>query len=308
MTAHFPPLRRGGRRGGRTLGLAALAQGEPGDAAGGQFFQDLVGGELGVEDQQAGVGAGGVLPVVSEGDDLGSLLGFGDVGVGVHHVAGRMVLGEEREDGAGALGAAGHVVLFQHGLVAVVADGVEVAVEPRFTGGQAEQAQRLDQPGQQFLVGVAADPPGVGAQVGGLGQRGQAEGERQPFVIGQCPSSGRCGACGSTWPAAASRSTARLTVPLVAGSAGLGDQVRQGGLGDGGQQEQQRGVIARQRHRSAGQPRSAAALTGSSRASGPRRLSLRRSTRGSPSASRICQQVCARARHALPGAGRRRSQ
>ena len=36
------------------LGLAALAQGEPADAAAGQFIEDLVGGQLGVEDQQAG--------------------------------------------------------------------------------------------------------------------------------------------------------------------------------------------------------------------------------------------------------------
>jgi len=34
-------------------------------------------------------------------------------------------------------------------------------------------------------------------------------------------------------------------------------------------------------------------LTGSSRAGGPRRPSSRRGSRGSPSASRICQTVCA---------------
>jgi len=44
--------------------------------------------------------------------------------------------GEEGEQGAGAPGAAGDVVLFQDGLVAVVADGVEVAVEPGLAGGQ----------------------------------------------------------------------------------------------------------------------------------------------------------------------------
>jgi hypothetical protein len=81
-------------------------------------------------------------------------------------------------------------VLFQDGLVAVVADGVEVAVEPGLPGGQPERAQRADQAGQQFLVGLAADPPGVAAQVGGLGQTGQAEGERQALVVGQRPSVG----------------------------------------------------------------------------------------------------------------------
>ena len=196
MTAVF---QADGGQGGEAgeFGLAALAQGEPADAAAGQLAEDLVGGQLGVEDQQAGIAAGGLLPVVREGDDLGGLLGLGDVGVGVHHVRGGVVLGEEGQHGAGALGAAGDVVLFQHGLVAVVADGVEVAVEPGLAGGQPERPQRLDQPGQQFLVGLAADPPGVGAQVGGLGQRGQPEGERQPFVVGQRPGVGDAGLAGA---------------------------------------------------------------------------------------------------------------
>ena len=76
-------------------------------------------------------------------------------------------------------------MLLQDRVVAVVPDGVEVAVEPGLAGGQPQRAQRGDQPGQQFLVGLAADPPGVGAQVGGLGQGGQAEGERQAFVVGE---------------------------------------------------------------------------------------------------------------------------
>ena len=63
-----------------------------------------------------------------------------------------MILGEEREHGTGALGAPGDVVLFQDGLVAVVADGVEVAVEPGLPGGKAERPQRLDQPGQQLWL------------------------------------------------------------------------------------------------------------------------------------------------------------
>ena len=85
------------------------------------------------------------------------------VGVGVHHVRGGVILGEEGHQGAGALGAPGDVVLFQDGLVAVVADGVEVAVEPSLAGGQPNRPQRLDQPGQQLLVGLAAHPPGGGA-------------------------------------------------------------------------------------------------------------------------------------------------
>ena len=100
--------RAGGQRGEPgEFGLAALAQGEPGDVAAGQLAEDLVGGELGVEDQQAGVGAGGGLPVVGEGDDLGGLPGLGDVGAGVDHLAGGVVAGEEGEHRAGPLGAAG---------------------------------------------------------------------------------------------------------------------------------------------------------------------------------------------------------
>ena len=91
--------------------FAALAQGEPVDAAGGELLEDLVGGARGVEDQQARAGAGGLLPVAGEGDDFFGLLGLGDVGVGVDHLAAGVVLGEERQHGAGALGAAGHVVL-----------------------------------------------------------------------------------------------------------------------------------------------------------------------------------------------------
>ena len=167
-----------------------------------------------------------------------------------------MVLGEEGQHGAGALGAAGHVVLFQDGLVAVVADGVEVAVEPGFAGSQPQRAQRLDQAGQQFLVTVAADPPGVGAQVGGLGQAGQAEGECQPGVVGQRPGVGDPGLAGAFGQ---QQRADRLPGGQRPGSgvAGLGDQVWQAHLADGGQQEQQSGVIARQCHRPgrpAGQP------------------------------------------------------
>ncbi len=90
----------GPRRGGQRVQaaefvFAALAQGEPVDAAAGEFFQDGVGGQLGVEDEQAGLGAGGRLPVVGESEDLAGLLGLGDVGVGVGHLGGGVVAGEE---------------------------------------------------------------------------------------------------------------------------------------------------------------------------------------------------------------------
>src|SRR5260221_9110986 len=97
-----------------------MAQGEPADASGGELVEDLVGGQLGVEDQQPGVGAGGGLPVAGEGDDLGCLLGLGEVGVGVDHLAAGVVLGEERQHGLGALGAAGGVGVFPDGPIGAV--------------------------------------------------------------------------------------------------------------------------------------------------------------------------------------------
>ena len=182
----------GGQRGeAGEFGAAALAQCQPTDAAGGEFVEHGVGGQLGVEHQQAGVFAGGGVPVVGEGDDLAGLFGLGDLGVGVDHLGAGVVLGEEGEHRAGALGAFGHVVLFQDAVagrgrvVAVVADGVEVAVEPGLAGGQPECAQGADQPGEQLLVGFAAHPVGVGAQVGGLGQGGQSEGGGQAEVVDQ---------------------------------------------------------------------------------------------------------------------------
>ncbi len=163
-----------------------------------------------------------------------------------------MVLGEEREHGGGALGAPGDVVLFQLRVVAVVADGVEVAVEPGLAGGQPERAQRLDQPGQELAVGLAAHPPGVGAQVGGLGQGGQAEGERQAGVVSERADMvhpGVAGAFGQQQAAhrlpGAERSGGRV--------AGLADQVVQAQFGDGGEQQQQPGVITWQ-CRAAGRP------------------------------------------------------
>jgi hypothetical protein len=93
------------------------------------------------------------LPVVGERDDLAGLLGLGQVGVGVHHFGGSVVLGEEGEHGAGALGAARDVVLLERGVLAVVADGVEVEVEPLLARGEAELAEATGDTGEQLFVG-----------------------------------------------------------------------------------------------------------------------------------------------------------
>ena len=51
-----------------------------------------------------GSSSGDGFPVVAERDGLACLGGLGDVGVGVDQVVGAGVLGEEGQDGAGALG------------------------------------------------------------------------------------------------------------------------------------------------------------------------------------------------------------
>src|SRR5204863_8501049 len=96
------------------------AQGEERDAAVFGIAEDGLGGDVLVEHEQVRVGAGGVFPVVAEGDDVPALGGLGQVGVGVDEVVGAGVLGEEGGHGRGPLGAGGHVVLFQHGVVAPV--------------------------------------------------------------------------------------------------------------------------------------------------------------------------------------------
>jgi hypothetical protein len=141
-------------------GPTALAQSEPADAPGGQLVEDGVGGQLGVEDQQPGVGAGGAGPVVGEGDHLAGRRGLGDVGVGVDHLGRSVVLGEEGEHRPGPLGALGDVVLLQRHVAAVVPNRVEVDVEPGRPGGHPELAQAAHQGGEQLLVGLPAHPVG----------------------------------------------------------------------------------------------------------------------------------------------------
>ena len=144
---------------------AAFAQGQPADPALGQLGEHLVGGQLGVEHQQAGILAGDVLPVVGERDDLAGLLGLGQVGVGVHHLGGGVVLGEERQHRAGALRAARHVVLLGRGVGAVVVDRVEVEVESLSSGREAELPEPAGEPGQELLVTRPAHAVGVAGQV-----------------------------------------------------------------------------------------------------------------------------------------------
>ena len=122
------------------------------DPAFGEFGEDLVGGEFGVEHEQARVLAGDLLPVVGEGDHLACLFGFGQLGVGVDHFLRGVVVGEERQHRAGPLRAGRDVVVLQRDVDAVVADGVEVEVEPLLACGEPELAQASGDRCEQLLA------------------------------------------------------------------------------------------------------------------------------------------------------------
>ncbi|MDT2004081.1 hypothetical protein FXW78_03575 [Rhodococcus opacus] len=79
------------------------AQGDEADAALGQFAELGLGGDLGVHDEQGGVGAGDGFPVLGEAPNLVVLGGFDEVGVGVEQGVGVGVFGEEGQHAAGAL-------------------------------------------------------------------------------------------------------------------------------------------------------------------------------------------------------------
>ena len=95
----------GGQRlqGGGELGGAG-AQGDEPDPALGQGGELVLGGDLGVHDEQVRVVAGDGVPVVGEGHHFSCLGGLGEVGVGVEQGVAVGVLGEEGQHAAGALG------------------------------------------------------------------------------------------------------------------------------------------------------------------------------------------------------------
>ena len=128
----------------------------------------------------------------------------------------------------------------------MVADGVEVAVEAVPAAGQAEGPQAADEPGEQRDAGLAAGPVGVGGKVGGLGQGGEAEEERQPLIVGDLVD-----VVGAGHPVGRGQQQRADRVPggqpAGGGVAAPGDQLVQAQLGHGRGQQQQPGVIAGQR-------------------------------------------------------------
>jgi hypothetical protein len=176
-----------------TPGWRARRGDEP-DAAVVELGEDGLGGELGVGDQQRRVMPGHLMPVVGEGDDLPALAGLGQVSVGIQQGVGASVLGEEGEHRAGALGAARHVVLLQHRVLAPVHYGVEVQVQrlaARQPGGQGG----LVEGGQEHGLPAVLEPVGVGGQRGGFGQRGQRSEQCRAGVGGDVIKRGRPAGC-----------------------------------------------------------------------------------------------------------------
>ena len=86
-----------------------------------------------------------------------------------------VVLGEEGEHGTGPLASGGHVVLFKGDLGAVVADAVEVQVEPVPSRVQPDLAALSGQAFEQSDIGGAFHPVGVAGEVCGLGDGGEPE-------------------------------------------------------------------------------------------------------------------------------------
>ena len=94
-------------------------------------------------------------------------------------------MGEERQHRAGALRAGRDVVFLQGDVGAVVADRVEVEVEPLLAGREPELAHPAGHARQQRLAGGASRTVGVAAQVRGFRQRRQSHQEREAGVISE---------------------------------------------------------------------------------------------------------------------------
>ena len=253
-----------------------------------------------------GVGAGGAVPVVGEGDDLAGLFGLGDVGVGVDHLGGGVVLGEEGEHRRGCAGS---------GWARSASPGGTSSpwwrmawksrLNPASPVASPSWRSARTRPGSSGWLDCAADPVGVAGQVGGLGQGGQARGRRPGRGRRPARRRGGPGRGGRTWPAAASRSSARPRAPwwrgsrprrpasgrpssAIAGNSSNSPAWSHGSGGLGRASRRQRPGLDRV------QPGGRAPLGRSSR----------RASRGRPSAFRMLHTVCAET--GVPSAVKRR--
>ena len=181
--------------------------------------------------------------MVGEGEDFPGGFAFGHIGVGVDHFGGGVVLGEEGQHASGGLGAFGDVVVLERGLFAVVADGVEVEVEPGVTSGESEGAEAADQLAERGGVHLTAHPVGVAGRVGGFGQHVQPDGQAEGAIRGQF---GGVGDPVAPQQLQAEQGGHRVPGREAAGGgvAAGGDDLGQAELDHGGKQHEQPGVVA----------------------------------------------------------------
>ena len=160
-------VRRGGD-GSEQLG-AASAQGDEADAELVEAREVGVSGQLGVEDQLAGSGAGALLPVLGEAQDLVLLGVVAKRAVGIAEQARLVVAGDEGEDALLAARTLGQVMLFGQGVFAMVGDGVEVEVEA-VAAGDTGLVRGVGPGAHQVRQGAVVDAAAVLGERGALGE------------------------------------------------------------------------------------------------------------------------------------------
>ncbi len=122
--------------------------------------------------------------MLGEDEHLERLGVLSQVRVGVDEGLARAVLGEERQHRAGALRAAGDVVLVEGHVLAPVHDGMEVQVEvPGGVSDEVGRQHRLAERGEEGGLAGVVEPVGVGGERGGFGKGHQA-GEQPGSDVG----------------------------------------------------------------------------------------------------------------------------
>ena len=137
---------------------------------------------MGVEDQVAGPVAVGALPEVDEAEDLLGLFALAQIGVGVAEGLALGILGQEGEDAGLAAAAHRDVVALDHGVLAVVRDGVEVEVE-RAAGEERRPSARAGARPPRAWWSCVIDPRGILGEVALLGD-GIEPGEQRQALVG----------------------------------------------------------------------------------------------------------------------------
>jgi len=149
-----------------------------------QLVEELVGGQLRIEDQLCGRVAAALLPEIGEADDLGCLFGLGNAGMGVAHDAGGGVTDQEDLHALLTAAAAGNIVFFQRFLSGVGGYGMEVEIE-RIAAWQAGPVDFVGPGSHQAGRGTVIDPRTVTGQVGTLGHRVEPSEQSDAWIANQ---------------------------------------------------------------------------------------------------------------------------